>query len=463
MIKMPEFGELHSILMTIVENELTVPVPVPEIAHVLLAEQQRDAERVPDRGLSWLALLNLAISPHLFRTYFKSHVVQENTIRVLLRFLVAKKPHSQSDRDKVDWLLTYLFKAREEKTGEPLGWPKSEVQEILQDFDFPRLSGAADELLVELLSLLEDVKYVNNFSQIAESRIIQKGRDLKSRFGEEFFHPDVLTPVVNYNLISGKKVHALLEQTIQHVQEFTHSQPEPEITNTRELLHSDYRANAEGFHHLAELTKKQASARTNPAVTDASSRAGDDATSLEYEDQASLILQWQDFLDHLRMQKLGINEVQEMINLKNRDHEISGLLKATPSIHSLPGAWEPLSLQVWEANAFRVDYAESEESFRSEYAGGIRRAIVILSRIEEELPLYIQKKGSSSEHEVKKLHDKLCYLLQEGSEHWKYLIRLSAISERKGASLRARQIGRTAEKLEANLAKVVTILSPSSL
>ena len=82
---------------------------------------------------------------------------------------------------------------------------------------------------------------LKGFSQITDSRIIQRGRELKNQFEEEFFHPDVLTPIVNYSLLFGKIFHAMLQETMQKVHGLARGQPDSNTPDPDELLRSDYR------------------------------------------------------------------------------------------------------------------------------------------------------------------------------------------------------------------------------
>ena len=132
MITVREFLDLHSILMAIVERELGHPPLIPEVVKDVLVRKDGGAEMpISDPLLRWLGLLDLAVNPDLLRKHMKDQgEVDEATIRAFLRFLVFRQPHSQSDRDKVDWLVTYLFQAREERTKQPTGWPRTEVQDL---------------------------------------------------------------------------------------------------------------------------------------------------------------------------------------------------------------------------------------------------------------------------------------------------------------------------------------------
>ena len=132
------------------------------------------------------------------------------------------------------------------------------------------------------------------------------------------------------------------------------------------------------------------------------------------------------------------------------------LVKAHPGMSSLPGAWASLPLQEWESNSFRTDYAESEQSFRGEFARQVCHAIAILSLIDEELPAYHEKK-KGTEFVWKKHYDTLLYLFQEGRTHKERLTRLAADCEGKGLIGKAKQLLQTAEKLETGLGKAAAI------
>lgn len=450
MITEQEFLDLHSMLIAIVEKEMGHPVPFPEVVEDVLAQKAGDSEApIPDPVLRWLALLDLAVNPHLLRRHMKEQVeVDEATIRAYLRFLVSRKSHSQFDRDKVDWLATYLFQAREERTKTPTGWPKAEVQEILQGISFPPLGDEAGAMLAEVSSLLEEIKYFEKFTQITDSRIIQRGREVKNRFGELFFHPDVLTPIMNYNLVFGKKFHSLLQDTMQKVHEFASRQPEDDSPDAQELLLTDYRANSDAFRHLSEWGRKQAGEKITAPF---GSAPWYDSSAPSSPEGAAKISEAEE-----RMMELGIDIAREERNLQRRTEELRALLKSHPTMSSLPGGWAPLPLQEWESSAFRRDYDKSESSFRGEFARQVCHAIVILWLIGEELPAY-QDKKKGTEYVWKKHYDTLFYLFQEGRLHKERMTQLSAASQEKGLTERATQLLQTAEKLEEGLAKVGVI------
>ena len=431
-----EFREIHSIYRTLVENELKHSFPLPQMVEDLLDRKRNpnESEPVSRAGEDWLELLDLAVTPHMLRTYVQEQGAEDSTLRVLIRFLVTKKSHTQDDRDKVDWLATHLFRLREEQKRRPTSWPKNEVLEILDGFNFPMLSGSAEDLLMEMPALLDEVKFFENFSQITDSRIIQRARDLKNQFGDEFFHPDVLAATVNYNLFFGNKFHALMQETMRQVHEFAQLNQEKDPPDAAHILDSDYRLTTDALRQLSEMGRRE-------VVGGAAASLGNLAGKTVPPEQ--------------QLKQLGVKVEQEALYLKNRTDELTMRLRSNLTMNSIPNSFAPLMLSEWEATAFRTMFAESEQSFRADFARGICRAITLIYRIYEEIPQYLEKKGT--EYLWKRHYDSLVYLLYEGRTHKEVLGQLGAAAEKRGLPEKSRQLMETVQKLDTSLAKVAEL------
>jgi hypothetical protein len=430
-----EFREIHAIYETLVQNELKHGFPVPELVAGLLdpAGAAKEAAAVPREAEEWLELLDLAVTPHMMRSYIKDRGAEDGTLRVLIRFLVGKKAHSLDDRDKVDWLATHLFKLREEQKRRPASWPKNDILEILDGFDFPMLSRYGEDLLMEMPALLDEVKFFEAFSQITDSRIIQRARDLKNQFGEEFFHPDVLAAVVNYNLFFGSKFHALMEDTVRQVREFAQANHENRPPSTAQIMDSDYRLTADALRQLSDLGRRE--------ILAAGASAGN--------------LAGQNLPPEQQLKQLGVDIDQENLYLRNRMEELTMRLRSNLNMTSVPNSFAPLMLSEWEASAFRTLFPEVEQSFRADFARGLTRSITLVYRIYEEIPQYLEKKGT--EYLWKRHYDSLVYLLYEGRAQKDVLNQLATASEKRGLPEKARQLQATSQKLDTGLAKVAEL------
>jgi hypothetical protein len=431
-----EFFLLHRVFLAIVEEELGHAIPLPHSVEQAIVRQNSlpPEQAAPEAWAHWLSMLDLAISPHKLRSRVTNEDAAEPTLVALIRFAVSKKSHTDGDRDKVDWLLTHLFKKREEQKGVPTGWARVEVQQILRGYEFPVLSQYALDTLMEVPVLLDEIKYFSSFHQITDSRAVERGRDLKNQFGEEFFHPDVLAAIVNYNLLLGKKFYGLIQEVSQKVHEFAQVQPARSAPDTEALLQNDYRSTADAFRSLGELDREE----PKPAPREGKSATPPQTDSLE---------------QHLK--RLGVDPAQEALHLRNRIQELSMRFRSNRTTATVPIPASPIRLQEWEVGAFRSQYPESEQTFRTEFARSVCYAVGLIARIHEEIPQYHETRGT--EFLWKKHYDALVYLLYEGRRHKDALLKLAAASQQRGLLEKAKQLQSTAENMDGALAKAAAI------
>ncbi|OFW00087.1 MAG: hypothetical protein A3F68_00825 [Acidobacteria bacterium RIFCSPLOWO2_12_FULL_54_10] len=439
MLSRQEFLLLHPIYAGIAEKELGHGIPYPACAYLLRddVDSAADAAVAPETE-HWLNLLDFLVTPHRLRVYLLETNAEETILQALLRYLAGKKKRSAQERDKVDWLVTHIFRMREERQGKLIGWPKPELEEMLSGIQFKEPSSQTESNLLEIPFLLDEAKQFNNFREMTESGIVQRVRDLKNNFGEDFFHPEVLAAIIHYNLLFGRKFRKLLEETVHRVRQLVKPEMNEGIPDTRELLQIDYRAASNAFKKIVELDRKEPPAKT-PTVSRTS-------TSGIF---ASLTRE-----EHLR--NMGINSGKEAEALKIRVQELRVRCRANPTLKSLPSAHEPLDLMDWELAAMRNELPENEESFRVEFTQELCQSVGIIYRIHEEIPLHKEKK--EPQEEWKKHYDSLVYLLFEGNEKKASLARLSAQCQQRGLLEKAKQLQWTAERLEKSLSKVASLI-----
>ena len=424
-----EFAYLHSTFLAILENELGGFPPVPEAVEEILNRQgDAAAQPIPDEMSTWLDLLDLGISPQRLRIYGQRHRVPEKTIRLLLRFYAGRKPHFPADRDKVDWLATYLFRMRESEGNQPPGWAKSELQEILKGIAFPTLSAESQTVLSELPPLLQDINELRDLSQITDSRLLERVRSLKKQVEEEYFHPTVLAAIINYNLMLGKKFDELLKQALEQAHNLLSSQQISKSFDEQELVWSDYHSNVDALQQLSDLS------RTKPP---------------EKEEAVPV----QESVVDRQLERLGIDNAREYSKLRSRIQEMATHLRANPAITSVRVCGTPLPLEVWESHSFQILSQKREQNLRTDFARTVTLALAIVLRIYEELYAY-QNAKSLGEQQWRKHSDSLFYLLCEALRIKETLLRLSFVARKSGDPEMAQHLVLTAEKLETNLAKV---------
>lgn len=441
-----EFLYLHCILTEIVEQQLgQLPFAPPSGEDLLLNEENSNpCGKVPEPQQKWLELLDMAVAPHLLRRYILEHDSTEQNLQLLIRFLVAKKKHSPADIEKVEWLLTHLFRTREERCQLVGGWYRNEIQELLGDTDPKPLTRSMEDLLSEFPPMLEEVKDLSKFSQITDSRIIDRGRDLKSRFGEGFFHPIVLAAIVNYNLLLEKKFQRLFLEAVQQLPP-TSQLKEAIMAAPDDVLQTDYRRNSNAFWELGKQEKESTGRvkefRAAPVSANASTMSPETAEE--------------------RMNRMGIDSGRHAERLRARIRDMGERFQTNHTITSVPMGAGTMLLADWELNALRNNYSESGEDFRAQLARNISYAVGIVSRVQEELPAYYETKGI--DHLWKPHCESLLFLLHEGRRRKSALDVLAADSNKRGLFDKAKQIAQTKARLESALEKIESLNEPNWL
>ncbi|OFV95518.1 MAG: hypothetical protein A3H28_15950 [Acidobacteria bacterium RIFCSPLOWO2_02_FULL_61_28] len=429
MVTVAEYRLIHSLFLAVLEQQFTRPVPIPDAVEKILQTQDSSDEEqpLPEAAVAWLDLTGAAIHTHRLRRYGQENGIAEPAAQALLRFWASRRTPTAEDRDKADWLGTHIFRAREAENKEPVGWVKNELQSLLKGIPFAPLSHEAQSFLGDLPPLLDDARYLGSFSQIPDSRILDRGRELKAQIGEDFCNPVALAAVINYNVVVGKKFDELLDRAVGEPHETSTG---ANVRQLREALRNDYHSNAAAIQQLADLTRKQPAEKT--------------------EVQADFGPE--PLLDH-QLQRMGIDSKHELAKLRGRIRDLVKKLMADPTVRSIRICGSPLSLNDWEVNAFRSLTTKREENLQGAFARTVSRAMAFVVRIYEELYAYETKKGTGDAG-WKKHHDALFYVLYEGRGQKTSLLQLALLHRKSGFPDLAQQLVTTAEKLDANLARI---------
>jgi hypothetical protein len=231
---------------------------------------------------AWLKLLDLAITPAMVRETLNVNIDQD-LAEALLRYFVRKKSHSNFDRDKTDFLVTYLYRnPRVKGQWESRGYsmdgaapmPPFEIAllEILEDSDIPDISPDHARTLDEFEYLRDEVDNFRDFDAITDSDIIQRVRQMKDSFGSALYHPHVLAVIAPYNTFFSAKFDDLFKAATAHIKNFAdqvqqkggsiHAQVHGDITvkhltevRGNEILASEYLRAQEKLRHVSKLKK----------------------------------------------------------------------------------------------------------------------------------------------------------------------------------------------------------------
>ena len=215
----------------LLQESVQSPVPLPEgLHHISLGELDQHFPDPLARIRGWLRVFDLAVTPSMLRQSLTPQTDPE-VAETLLRYYARKKASTDIDRDKADFVATFLYRyprvpGQWDKHGYTLDGvvpiPPFEIAliEILSDAELPQLSEEYVGLLGDFDCLRKELETYTTLEALTDSGIVQKGRDLKQALGPCFYHPGVLAAIAPYNASVGRKLEELLHATTTQLKSF---------------------------------------------------------------------------------------------------------------------------------------------------------------------------------------------------------------------------------------------------
>jgi hypothetical protein len=274
---------VFSFYRKLLQESAQEPVPLPSDLHLIsLGELDSHFPDPLTRLRGWLKLLDLAVTPSMLRHSLTSEVDPE-IAETLLRYYARKNSATEVDRDKADFVATFLYRnprvpGQWERHGYTLDGvvpiPPFEIAliEILADAESPEMPEDYIPILREFDSLREELDGYSTLEGLTDAGLVQKGRDLKQAFGSHFYHPGVLAAIGPYNAAIGTKLEALFRATTQQLKSFAEevhkeggdvtSPVEGKVTvqhlamiEEGEILKADYASGQEKFRRVSKVKK----------------------------------------------------------------------------------------------------------------------------------------------------------------------------------------------------------------
>src|SRR5262249_6484357 len=248
----------------------------------------------------------MAISPPMVRDALKQ-VTSPETAEALLRHYIFQAAHTEYDRDKTDFLGTYLLRNPGKNsgrvssgevssgTGEAFTYAFSQKQAEEFEKELVQMIGETPSQLPEAhQNLLREFQYLHqetddfrHFDQLMDSGIMQRVREIKDQFGKSFYHPRVLATIAVYNAFFGRRFDDLFREATSQIKAFAQkvqqeggsimSRVDGDVTvqnltevEESKLLSQDYSKSQENFRKVSKFKKavdSRRSGRPAPAKT----------------------------------------------------------------------------------------------------------------------------------------------------------------------------------------------------
>src|SRR5271170_4194770 len=161
--------------------------------------------------------LDARIQVHQLRQFLQTTTVgSDEALRTLLTHHLRRPEHSDSDRDKIDFLLVQFFSHCAPSRLEDADVDAPYVAQTLET-----VLGPVDQKVPEWLNPLDEVVQTangcRNLNQLLTSRILEKGRKLKTSCGKKYFLPAAMVAFTRFSFLMRRIFFRLMHQDLNAI------------------------------------------------------------------------------------------------------------------------------------------------------------------------------------------------------------------------------------------------------
>ncbi len=490
---------VHGFYLTLLQEALKEPLLIPiGLDAEALHDPSADLENSISHLRRWLNLLDMAVTPAMLRETMMANIDQDLG-QALLRYYAKKRSHTDYDRDKTDFVATFLYRhplvpGQWDMKGYSLDGvapvPPFEIAtiEIIGDAELPELSSAHERLLGEFDHMLEEVENFRHFEEITESGVIPRARQLKQQLEECFYHPRALAVVAHYNAMFGKRFDAMFKEATTQIKTFAAKTQQAgssisarvhgDVTIKQlaevedgKIMKTEYRNAQEHFRHVAKL-KKAVDARNKPAAPASAYAAAPPEISLEKPHAATVAAATPSAIgtDPGLVSQMApaaapppakLNESLEQGKLKSVEESIRLFVKAAnPKFRQIvPMKFGNFTLTPAEADAYCAEHLE-ETSFRADNARTLVQIVALVARISSELEELKQKQNST--YLWKQHGESIGYLQRESQKTMAEANRVMGVAQQRGLAEKVSALNTSMRRLEQKIAEATTLIQSLS-
>jgi hypothetical protein len=161
--------------------------------------------------------MDARIQVHQLRQFLQTtNACSDEALRTLLAHHLRRQEHSDADRDKIDFLLVQFFShcapSRLEDADVDLLYVAQTLEPVLGTVD-PKVP----EWLTSLDEVVQTANGCANLNQLLTSRILEKGRKLKTSCGQEYFLPPVMVAFTRFSFLMRRIFFRLMHQDLNAI------------------------------------------------------------------------------------------------------------------------------------------------------------------------------------------------------------------------------------------------------
>ncbi len=161
--------------------------------------------------------LDAHIQVHQLRQFLQTTTIcSDEALRTLLLHHLRRQEHTDSDRDKIDFLLVQFFShcapSRLEDADVDFAYVAQTLEPVL---------GSVDSAVPEWLSPLDEVVQTangcRNLNQLLTSRILEKGRKLKTSCGKKYYDHAAMVAFTRFSFLMRRNFFRLMHQDLNAI------------------------------------------------------------------------------------------------------------------------------------------------------------------------------------------------------------------------------------------------------
>ena len=161
--------------------------------------------------------LDARIQVHQLRQFLqRTTACSDEALRTLLAHHLHRQEHTDSDRDKIDFLLVQFFSHCAPSRLDDTDVDVAYVAQILEP-----VLGPGDQKVPEWLGPLDEVIQTANgchtLNQLLTSRILEKGRKLKTSCGQKYFQPSAMVAFTRFSFLMRRIFFRLMHQDLNAI------------------------------------------------------------------------------------------------------------------------------------------------------------------------------------------------------------------------------------------------------
>jgi hypothetical protein len=476
---------VHSFYLKLLQESLQGEVPMPRNLELgTLNLPGREPEEVADLMRQWLKLLDMAITPAMLRENLKDDS-ELDLAEALLRYYARKLSHTDFDRDKTDFVSTFIYKhprvpGQWDRKGvsmdgvAPLPPYEIALMEILDDAELPDLTPDESRKLEEFEFMREELEHLESFDKLIDSGLMLKARHLKHDFGPGFYHPHALATIAPYNELLGRRFNELFESATKQIRNYADEMEkrgaslshriDDEFTlqhlkqlEEQKMLLAEYGRAQEYFRYVARLKRavdaKTAPARSVPAAFAPVAKAPEPAPSPVMAAPRAPAAPAETVPMSADVGVMKGAAAQEDSRIRSVEDSIRAWVRAADQRYRevVPMKFGNFVLFAHEADAFSADYIH-EKSFRGDNARAFMRMLAIIARMAAEIEELKQRQNSN--HLWRPHAQNLLLLLEAAKAATEEAKRVMRVAADRGLVEKVNAFNQTFEKLSAKVEQV---------